>query len=50
MAYESRCLYLDKYLKAGKIKKVVHAVTYKMGRMNYLFAKKIISENDLRKK
>lgn len=47
LAYESRCLYLDKYLKAGKIKKVVHAVTYKMGRMNYLFARKIISENDL---
>ena len=41
LAYESRCIYLDKYLKAGKIKKIIHAVTYKVGKINYLLAKRL---------
>ena len=43
LAYESRCLYLDKYLKGGKIKKIVHAVTYKVGKINYLLVSKLLS-------
>lgn len=41
LAYESRCLYLDKYLKVGRIKKIIHAVTYKVGKINYLLAKRL---------
>lgn len=42
LAYESRCLYLDKYLQVGKIGRIFHKVTYKVGKFNYLLIKSLV--------
>lgn len=42
LAYESRVLYLEKYLKIGRVKKFFHKITYKIGKMNYLLLKNIL--------
>lgn len=42
LAYNSRVLYLDKYLGVGKIKKIFHTITYRIGKMNYLLLKGVL--------
>ncbi len=42
MAYEGRCIYLNKYLKIKKCKKIINYVTYRIGKFNYLTYNKIV--------
>lgn len=44
MGYDSRCVYLDKYLRVGKFKKMINTVTYKIGKVTYLVAKKLVNK------
>lgn len=44
IAYESRCIYISEYLSVGKLKKVFCSVTYRIGKFNYLLAKKLFSK------
>lgn len=43
IAYDSRCVYLNKYLRINKIKKIFNGVTYRIGCFNYIILSKIIS-------
>lgn len=42
MAYEGRCIYLNKYLKINRIMSVINAITYRVGKFNYLVFSKIM--------
>lgn len=44
LGFESRSLYLDKYLRVGKIRKLFHACTYRLGKFNYLLTKNIVNK------
>ena len=44
LAYESRCLYLEKYLKIQGLKKFFHKITYKIGKFNYLMIKRVMRD------
>ncbi|MFR5708260.1 glycosyltransferase family 2 protein [Faecalitalea cylindroides] len=39
LAYKSRLIYCEKYLKINKIKKIFFVITYKIGKFNYLVGK-----------
>ena len=42
LAYEGRCIYLNKYLHIGFFQKILNGITYKIGKFNYLAFKKIV--------
>lgn len=44
MGYDSKCVYLDKYLNVGKIKKIINKITYEIGKATYLVARKIVNK------
>jgi GT2 family glycosyltransferase len=46
ISFESRTLYLDKYLKIGKTKKIIHTITYKIGKFNYLLVSNLVHKSN----
>ena len=44
LAYKSRFIYCNKYLKIGIIKKIFFVITYKIGKINYLFFKSLLNK------
>lgn len=44
LSFESRHIYVVKYLKVNRIKELIFEITYYIGRLNYLVTKKIVDK------
>ncbi len=42
MAYDGRCIYLDKYLKINRMQRLINVITYKVGKINYLLVQRLL--------